>query len=80
MLLYYFQMHHEDFMSHYYLRNNIEATNIAIKTKPRDYYLKNKNFVSQTNGLLCKLIAYNITVLINIIYELNIDYKLTNIP
>ena len=64
-------MHQEDFMSHYHLRSNVEATNMAIKTKLGDC-LKNKNFVSQTNELLCKLIAYNITVLISAMYELNI--------
>ena len=35
--------------------------------------LKNKNFVSQSNELLCKLIAYNITVLISAMYELGIE-------
>lgn len=48
--------------------------------------LKNKNFVSQTNELLCKLIAYNITVLISAIYELGINpdlppiMSLANLP
>ena len=45
---------------------------MAIKTKLGDG-LKNKNFISQTNELLCKLIAYNITVLIGAIYELGIN-------
>ena len=45
---------------------------MAIKTKLGDG-LKNKNFVSQTNELLCKLIAYNITVLISAMFELKIE-------
>lgn len=45
---------------------------MAIKTKLNNY-LNNKNFVSQTNELLCKLIAYNITVLIGAMYELRIS-------
>lgn len=62
-------------MSHYHLRSNVEATNMAIKTKLGDC-LKNKTFVSQTNELLCKLIAYNITVLIIAMYELKIEARL----
>ena len=71
-MFYYFQMHQEDFMAHYHKRSNVETTNMAIKTKLGDC-LKNKNFVSQKNELLCKLIAYNITVLISAIYELKIE-------
>ena len=74
-MFYYFQMHQEDFMEHYHKRSNVETTNMAIKTKLGDC-LKNKNFVSQTNELLCKLIAYNITVLISAIYELGIKPNL----
>lgn len=74
-MFYYFQMHQEDFMTHYHKRSNVETTNMAIKTKLGDC-LKNKNFVSQTNELLCKLIAYNITVLIGAIYELKIEPNL----
>ena len=46
-----------------------------IKSKFGDM-LKNKNLVSQTNELLCKLIAYNITVLIGAMYELKIEPNL----
>ena len=48
---------------------------LLIKSKFGDC-LKNKNFVSQSNELLCKLIAYNITVLINAMYELKIEPNL----
>ncbi len=50
----------------------METTNMAIKTKLGDC-LKNKNFISQTNELMCELIAYNITVLIGAMYELKIN-------
>lgn len=66
-----FQYKQDEFMEHYHKRSNIETTNMAIKTKLGDG-LKNKNFVSQTNELMCKLIAYNITVLIHEIYELGL--------
>ena len=45
---------------------------MVIKTKLGDC-LKSKNQVSQTNELLCKLIAYNITVLISAMYELKVE-------
>jgi transposase len=76
-MFYYFQMNQEAFLEHYHKRSNIESTNMAIKTKLGDC-LKNKNFISQTNELLCKLIAYNITVLISAIYELKIEPKLVS--
>lgn len=72
-----FQYKQEEFMEHYHKRSNIETTNMAIKTKLGDG-LKNKNFVSQTNELMCKLIAYNITVLISAIYELGIKPELSD--
>lgn len=38
--------------------------------------IKSKTKMAQTNELLCKLITYNITVLISAIYELKIEPKL----
>ena len=73
-MFYYYQMCRDEFMEHYHKRSNIETTNMAIKMKFGDC-LKNKNLVSQTNELLCKLIAYNITVLINSMYELGVEPK-----
>ena len=74
-MFYYFQMCRDEFIEHHHKKSNIEMTNMAIKSKFGDR-LKNKNIVSQTNELLCKLMAYNITVLISAIYELNIEPKL----
>jgi transposase len=70
-MFHYFQLRQDEFMEHYHQRSNVESTFMAIKTKLGDC-LKSKNFVAQTNELLCKLIAYNITVLISAIYELKI--------
>ncbi|MEM3470417.1 MAG: hypothetical protein QXZ36_06710 [Thermoproteota archaeon] len=71
----YFQLRQEEFLRHYHLRSNIKSTNMAIKSKLGDS-VKSKNFVAQKNELLCKLIAYNITVLISAMYELKIEPKL----
>ena len=73
----YFQLHQEEFLEHYHNRSNIETTFMAIKFKFGDC-LKNKTFTSQTNEILCKLIAYNITVLISAMFELKIDPNLHN--
>ena len=71
----YFQLHQDEFLEHYHNRSNVETTFFAIKAKFGDS-VKNKTFISQTNEVLCKLIAYNITVLINAIYELKIQPQL----
>ncbi len=71
-MFHYFQLNQEDFLMHYHNRPNVEATFMAVKFKLGDC-LKSKNFVSQTNEVLCKLIAYNITVLISAMYELKIE-------
>jgi hypothetical protein len=47
--------------------SNVETTFFAIKAK-FSATLKSKNQTAQVNELLCKLIAYNITVLIDTIY------------
>ena len=63
-----FQLNQDEFLQHYYDRSNVETPFFAVKVK-FDYSVKNKNFVSPTNEVLCKLIARNITVLINAMYE-----------
>jgi len=70
-MFHHFQLNQEEFLLHYHTRSNVETTFFAIKAKFGDC-LKSKKFVSQTNEVLCKLIAYNITVLINSMYELKI--------
>lgn len=67
----YFQFKQEEFMEHYHKRSNVESTFAAIKKKFGDT-LKSKNPIAQENELLCKIIAYNITVLIQAIFELGL--------
>ena len=68
----YFQLHREEFMEHYHKRSNVESTFAAIKRKFGET-IKSKNRVAQENEMLCKIIAYNITVLIHAMYELGIN-------
>ncbi len=74
-MFHYFQLNNDEFMEHYHNRSNVETTFHAIKAKLGDS-LKSKNYVSQANETLCKLIAYNITVLISAMYELKIQPSL----
>ena len=68
---YHFQNNKEDFLKHYHKRSNVETTFMAIKQKFGET-LKSKNTTAQVNELLCKILAYNITVLIRCMYERNI--------
>src|SRR3989338_8458190 len=67
----YFQLNQEEFYEHYHKRSNVETTFSAVKKKFGET-LKSKNPKAQENELLCKLIAYNITVLIQEMHELGI--------
>jgi len=68
----YFQLNKDEFMEHYHKRSNVESTFAAIKKKFGES-VKSKNRVAQENELLCKIIAYNITVLIHEMIQLNGD-------
>ncbi len=63
-----FQANREEWESHYHMRSNVEAGFAAIKKKLGEM-LKSKNPVAQTNELLAKALAYNLTVLIHEMYE-----------
>ncbi len=66
----YFQLHKDEFLEHYHKRSNVESTFSAIKKKFGES-VKSKNRIAQKNELLCKIIAYNITVLIHEMIQLN---------
>jgi transposase len=66
----YFQLHKDEFMEHYHKRSNVESTFHAIKRKFGET-IKSKNRLAQENELLCKVLAYNLTVLIHEMIELD---------
>ena len=76
-MFHYFAYNKEEFLSHYHNRSNIESTFSALK-KTLGETLKSKNVVAQNNELLCKIIAYNITVLIHEMHELGIEPDFAN--
>lgn len=74
-MYHYFQLKREEFMEHYHARSNVESAFNMVKMKFGDK-LKSKNFTSQKNELLCKLICHNIVVLIHEMFELGIAPKI----
>ena len=64
----FFQLNRDEFLNHFHKRSNAETTFGAIKAKFGEV-LKSKKFPAQVNELLCKIIAYNITVLIHEMFE-----------
>ena len=73
-MFHYFQLYREDFDEHYHKRSNVETTFGAIKAKFGET-LKSKKWVAQANELLCKILAYNITVLIHEMFESGITQE-----
>ncbi|HTS33915.1 MAG TPA: transposase [Thermoplasmata archaeon] len=63
-----FQSNPSEFLDHYHKRENVEATFAAMKRKLGET-LGSKNPTAQVNELLCKVLAYNITVLIHESFE-----------
>ncbi len=57
-------------MEHYHKRSNVESTFSAVKAKFGESVMS-KNRTAQINEILCKVIAYNITVLIHEMIELD---------
>ena len=68
---YFFNLHREDFLSRYHQRSNVESIFGAIKAKLGPS-LRSKTPTAMINETLCKILAYNITVLIHAMYEFNI--------
>lgn len=75
----YFQLQRDAFETRYHKRSNVESTFSAIKRKFGET-LKSRNRVAQENELLCKIIAYNITVLIHEMHEHGIDPQVLRSP
>jgi hypothetical protein len=59
----YFQFHKEEYMEHYHKRSNVESTFSAIKRKFGDSVMS-KTDAAMRNEVLCKVLAHNLTCLI----------------
>ena len=65
---YLFQAQREEFERNYHRRSNVESVFSALKRKFGEN-VRSKNDVAQVNEILCKLIAYNLTVVVHEMFE-----------
>ena len=76
-MFYYFMLKGDEFYEHYHKRSNAETTVHMIKSKFGNS-VRAKSWNAQVNEVLCKIICHNICVLIQEMYELNIDVDFTS--
>jgi transposase len=62
----------DEFLEHYHQRSNVECTFSAVKRKLGGA-VRSKTYAAQVNEILCKTLAYNLTVLVHEMFELGID-------
>jgi transposase len=71
-LYHFYMLHRETFLEHYHQRSNVETVFSMVKTKFGDA-VRSKTDVAQANEVLCKILAHNLCVLVQSIYELGIE-------
>ncbi|MDQ3254551.1 MAG: transposase [Acidobacteriota bacterium] len=71
-IYHFYQFKREEFLTHYHKRSNIESTFSMIKAKFGER-LRSKTETAQINEALCKVLAHNICVVNQSIYELGIE-------
>lgn len=67
-----FCLNKADYLAHYHRRSNVESVFSAVKRLFGDS-VRSKNATAMRNEVLGKLLAYNITLLVHAIYELNLE-------
>jgi transposase len=65
---YMFQARRDEFDRKYHRRSNVESVFSALKRKLGEN-VRSKNRVAQVNEIICKLIAYNLTVVVHEMFE-----------
>jgi transposase len=71
-IFHFYNYQRDEFLAHYHKRSNIESTFSMIKAKFGER-LRSKTETAQINEALCKVLAHNICVVNQSIYELNIE-------
>lgn len=74
-----FCLNKDDYLNHYHRRSNIESLFSAVKRLFGDS-VRSKNETAMRNEALCKLLAYNITLLVHAICELDLEPRLRSEP
>ena len=70
-MFHFYNYKREEFLAHYHKRSNVESVFQMIKSKFGER-LRSKNETAQINEALTKVLAHNLCVLIQSLYELNI--------
>ena len=70
-MFHYYNFKRQEFLAHYHKRNNVESVFQMIKSKFGEK-LRSKNETAQVNEALTKVLAHNLCVVIQSLYELNI--------
>jgi transposase len=70
-MFYYYNFKRAEFLAHYHKRSNVETTFSMIKSKFGER-LRSKTATAQINEALTKVLAHNLCVVIQSMYELNI--------
>jgi len=71
-MYHYFMLNNEEYLQHYHARSNAESTVHMIKSKFGNM-VRSKSWTAQVNEALCKIICHNICVVIQEMYELEIN-------
>lgn len=74
-----FMYRQAEFLEHYHARSNVESTFSAVKRKFGGA-VRSKTFPAQVNEVLCKLLCFNITVLVHAMHELGIQHPSFSAP
>jgi transposase len=61
-----------EFLAHYHARSNVESTFSAMKRKFGDS-VRSRDPIAQVNEVLCKALAFNLSMLVHAMYELGIE-------
>lgn len=71
-MFHFYNLHREEFLTHYHKRSNVETTFHMIKAK-FGQRLRSKTLTAQINESLCKVLCHNLCVVIQSAHELGIE-------
>jgi transposase len=71
-MFHFYNLHREEFLTHYHKRSNVETTFHMIKAK-FGQRLRSKTLTAQINEALCKVLCHNLCVVIQSVHELGIE-------
>lgn len=76
-MFHFYNLHREEFLTHYHKRSNVETTFHMIKSK-FGQRLRSKSLTAQINEALCKVLCHNLCVVIQSMREFNVTPEFLN--